>query len=87
MASQSASEALERAELGQVDVWILCELIEEQDLPRHTVPNKMNELWKKVTGAYCERLGKDVSSPEALVFWENILRKKWKNEKYATKLF
>ena len=87
MASQNENEAQEKAELCLVDVWILCELIEEHDLPRHTVPNKMNELWKKVTGAYCERLGKDVSSPEALVFWENILRKKWKNEKYAIRLF
>ena len=74
----------ERAALNGVDVWYLCDLIEELQLVRQTMPTKIQEIWVDLTLTYCTTKEEDTSR-EGLEFMEKILRKKWKNEKLVGK--
>ena len=66
--------------LNKVDVWYLCDLVEDTGLVKTTMPHKIHEIWSQITKAYCEFKDED-SSPEALAFMDKILKRKWKNEK------
>ena len=76
---------IRKEDLDQVDVFLLCDLVEEFQIALETGNIRRKEKWMSAAQKYAE--ARSLSNQEKdILYFSEVLKKKWDLEKYKVKI-